>query len=692
MKIEIQNLEQGDNNDAKICLNMIVKNESNIITRLFDSVINVIDSYCICDTGSTDNTIELIKEYFFKKGIPGKIVSEPFQDFGYNRTYALKQCEGEPNADYLLLLDADMILDINNDYVSILKQQLWNYNAHYVFQGSDSFYYKNVRFVKNNMNFSYWGVTHEYVKVPEGTEYGFFEKNDVFINDIGDGGSKQNKFLRDIDLLNTALEKTPNNDRYTFYLANSYRDSGQIEKAAETYKKRIQLGGWVEEVWHSYLSLGRCYKSLDNMKEAIFYWLEGYNYFPKRIENLYEIIEYYRNKGQNNIAYEFYNIACKIRDKYFKEDYLFLEKNIYDYKLDYEMSIIGYYCNPENYDMSKLSTNLMNTSTIEEWMYRNILSNYKFYTDSISNNSEYPIIIYSSTQNIFSRNFKSSSPSMIIQNNNILFNIRYVNYYINEKGEYIQDTNIKTINVMFSKTLSEFYELIKQNKTNENIELIDSGSILQYDESYDNFVYVGMEDLRLFSYKDKILYTTNRGLSQSQIVVECGEIVDNKTINSNILLYEKQNNIEKNWVLFEDCNGNLKCIYKWFPLIIGEINYDLQPVCKKFEEFISIPLLRHVRGSTNGIIVDDEIWFICHVVSYEERRYYYHILIILDKDGKKIKRFSRLFTFEKEKVEYCLGFVYDKNEDKFIIGYSTMDNSTKFMLIPKEKLERMVLA
>ena len=47
-----------------ICLNMIVKNESAIIRRLFDSVLPIIDTYCICDTGSTDNTKEIIDEYF----------------------------------------------------------------------------------------------------------------------------------------------------------------------------------------------------------------------------------------------------------------------------------------------------------------------------------------------------------------------------------------------------------------------------------------------------------------------------------------------------------------------------------------------------------------------------------------------------------------------------------------------------
>ena len=75
-----------------ICLNMIVKNESKIITRLFDSVLPIIDCYCICDTGSTDNTIELIEEYFNNKKIPGKIVNETFRNFAHNRNFALNSC------------------------------------------------------------------------------------------------------------------------------------------------------------------------------------------------------------------------------------------------------------------------------------------------------------------------------------------------------------------------------------------------------------------------------------------------------------------------------------------------------------------------------------------------------------------------------------------------------------------------
>ena len=59
--------------------------------------------------------------------------------------------------------------------------------------------------------------------------------------DIGDGGAKTDKFERDVRLLLKGLEDEPNNDRYTFYLANSYHDSGRFGEAINAYKKRIEF-------------------------------------------------------------------------------------------------------------------------------------------------------------------------------------------------------------------------------------------------------------------------------------------------------------------------------------------------------------------------------------------------------------------------------------------------------------------
>ena len=131
----------------KICLNMIVKNESRIIERLLKSVIPLIDTYCICDTGSTDDTVDIITNLFNSVSIPGKIINEPFRDFGYNRSFALRQCQNMENADYILLLDADMVLQINEQKSILDFKNTMNKDAYYLLQGTSKFHYKNIRIV-----------------------------------------------------------------------------------------------------------------------------------------------------------------------------------------------------------------------------------------------------------------------------------------------------------------------------------------------------------------------------------------------------------------------------------------------------------------------------------------------------------------------------------------------------------------
>ena len=224
-------------NKPLICLNMIVKNESKIIQRLLSSVLPFIDTYCICDTGSTDNTKELIREFFHTKQIDGKIVEEPFVNFEHNRTFALKACQGM--SEFVLLLDADMVLEYpgGDDAIKKLRSKLPTVDMCHLFQGTANFYYKNVRIVRNDGQYSYWGVTHEVINSPPGAKVYLVPREEIFIHDIGDGGAKDDKYLRDIRLLTEGLKKEPNNDRYLFYLGNSYHDCGQFENAIETYKR-----------------------------------------------------------------------------------------------------------------------------------------------------------------------------------------------------------------------------------------------------------------------------------------------------------------------------------------------------------------------------------------------------------------------------------------------------------------------
>jgi hypothetical protein len=122
-------------------------------------------------------------------------------------------------------------------------------------------------------------------------------------------------------------------------------------------------------------------------------------------------------------------------------------------------------------------------------------------------------------------------------------------------------------------------------------------------------------------------------------------------------------------------------IYGWHPITVvrpGDVDFEIT------HERSTPTWFKHVRGSSSGVRMDDELWFLCHVVSYESRRHYYHLVVVLDATTFELKWHTRLFTFTGSKVEYALGFIYHAFTDEFLVGYSVMDRNTEFMVLPRE--------
>ena len=643
-----------------LCLCMIVKNESKIIERLLHSVSGIIDTYCICDTGSTDDTVEKIRNYFDLKNINGIISSEPFKNFEYNRNYALKQCL-KLKADYILLLDADMILDIRNFDKSMLKK----YDCFTILQGSDTYYHYNMRIVKNvdDINLKYCGVTHEYLSTPSYFRTCEIKKNELFIVDIGDGGSKADKFERDIRLLTEGIKNEPDNVRYHFYLANSYRDSGKYEDAIKFYKKRIKMGGWQQEVWYSYYRIGLCYLSLNQPEKGIYWFLLGFDYFPERIENMYEVVKYYRYLGKNTLAFNYCKLAIdsiKNLDNHTRDGYLFLVLDSYIWALDYEYIITAYYNNIKNIDSNII--NVLNNCPKQD-LVNLTLSNIKFYDlklvpNKIIDHSHKIKVNINDSEN---QEFNSSTPCIIKYKDGYLMNIRLVNYKIKPDGSYEWIKNIITLNKKI---------IMDKDFNVQSVNIID--------QKFCDRLYIGVEDIRLYNYNnfvpssndDTIIYIATGYHKNDKLGIVTNKYRDElDPIELYIPDTFPRTDCEKNWVFIKD-----RIIYKWFPLTICKLNKNF---LEKTNEIKMPNIFKHVRGSTCASYFNNQYWLVAHIVSYEKPRHYYHILIILD-DNYELVKYSRLFKFEGEPIEYCLGLIVEK--DRVIMTYSTWDRTSKLAI------------
>ena len=633
-----------------ICLVMIVKNEEDRVHRLFDSVSHIIDSYCICDTGSTDNTISVISNYFKKKNIQGKIYQHPFKNFEHNRNWILEK--SFDTSDFLLLLDADMVVRIGEGF----NKSVFAENCYYqVYQGSDDFSYLNTRIIPNDKNIKYVGVTHEYISVPPTFTKKIIDRNILFVNDIGDGGCKENKFQRDIELLKKSLLQDTNNSRNTFYLANSFYDAKQYLEAIKYYQKRLLMKGWSEELWFSCYRLGMIYNSIKKTKEAIHFWLEAITYNPYRIENIYEIVKFYRQEEKYNIAYTFYKMALNMisSDVSKYQQCLFLFHSVYNYQLDYEYTILAYYNN-----VSTIQKPFINILNFTETLTNNLLANYKFYDNFCSSEST---LDFSETLHLDIGTFYSSSSCMIEDDENYLLLVRYVNYKINPDGKYSNCKNIISI-----------YKLLRLDS---DFKIVNSIMLNVPKKIGCNATYVGDEDVRLFRIKNKIISIGTTFVyypNTIQITVGTGSLLDTNLLklqpvkSTSFSLGE----CEKNWVycLYKETPH---VIYKWFPLQLCSLYGNNIKIAKVIETPGYFQLF---RGSSCGYIFQDEMWFVTHCVSYETPREYYHVFVVFDLE-MNLKNYTPPLKLTSKPIEYVLSIIVKENT--IIVPYSIMDGMTK---------------
>jgi glycosyltransferase involved in cell wall biosynthesis len=314
-----------------LCLCMIVKDESKIIHRALRSVLDIIDYWCIVDTGSTDNTKEIILETL--KDIPGELVESEWIDFGHNRTEAIELADGK--SDYILIMDADMVLLYNKD--KPFKDSLLEDS--YFIRYAGNLDYRQKMLVKSGLQWKYIGRTHEYIR---GEDKSSAELTSAKLNHIADGESRLIKLKRDLRILTEDIDIDPENPRNLIYLAHTHSSLGNFEEAERFYKERIELGGAKEETWQAKLYLATLAEKTEKpFSKILELYLDAYNFMSSRAEPLYELSRVCRAKEYWPLAELFAREALELG--YPTRSTSAIDKAIYRWKLLDELAIATWY-------------------------------------------------------------------------------------------------------------------------------------------------------------------------------------------------------------------------------------------------------------------------------------------------------------------------------------------------------------
>ena len=339
-----------------VTLCMIVKDEEHIITECLESIYKHIDRYDITDTGSTDSTKEKIREFFEEKGIPGEVHEMEWLGFGKSRTQSLENA-AKSGMDYAWVIDADDRLEGNFKYPKEMTADSYALNI----KRGEFNWWRNQIF-KLSSGWRYCGVLHEYAECKGKADKGeqpltLRLKGDYNIDARTMGARTQEfgedqaaKYTKDAETLIDCLENSenpnyePDNLRYMFYVAQSFFDAQNYEKAMEWYEKRATKGGWDEEVWYCVYRVAIC-KCLLNKpwEQAQDHFLQAWNLRPHRAEPLYQLSRIHRQNNNPRIAYLFAKQAASI--PFPEGDILFLAHDIYDWMCLDELAATAYYAN-----------------------------------------------------------------------------------------------------------------------------------------------------------------------------------------------------------------------------------------------------------------------------------------------------------------------------------------------------------
>ena len=708
----------------KLILLTMVKNESRIIERLMGSVLGKVDAIVICDTGSTDNTVDLATKWLGEHSMPGKVYSYPFKNFGKSRTQSFECCQdwvksmGWDAANcWALLLDGDMMLSAD-----IHRAALAGQGAHIagvsLKQANGSLLYSNMRVLRCSEPWICKGATHEAWTCPPNKHTVLFES--PVLTDHGDGGCKADKYPRDIRLLKEDLEEMPNDARTHFYLGQTYLCMRDWKNAIPVLKRRVELGGWDEEAYIAQVYLGECYEADGQGAEAVKVWLDAWQRRQHRTEAAIRLISYYRKQaksqfiagmfleklyatqfGQNFLTGESTGSAAN------NQDILFVNKRDVEYHIWEEAAILGFYTGAGRATWLRMDE--LDLTTKLGWHDFNSLFGQVHWYDWLlkprrSARFAMPLEQLPWASEDQAACWQPFNPSIRPTSTGFQVNLRYANYFTKEAKVY--DYRGFHGQVLTRNCLVDISG-VSHPDWNHPVKVEEIKINPAYKQNEAHYIR-GVEDCRLVqgasnelefmgtsqSYSDN---GTNKIFHVWRGAEEESWHLKQQALPAGVSPGETQ----KNWLPFRrpESDGALMHIYSFSPYRVCDsasgkaiITVDTASAAQKFS-------LREYRGSAGpaewtSAAAPAERWLcVMHKVYIGgDGRRYYHRFMTLDKDLRP-SRVSSWVRMTNERVEYWSGIARGVGEDgaaTYWVTYGLQDSQAYVAELDAAAIERLM--
>jgi len=524
--------------------------------------------------------------------------------------------------------------------------------------------------------------------------------------DHGDGGCKSDKYPRDIRLLKEDLVEMPNDARTHFYLGQTYLCMRDWPNAIQTLKRRIEIGGWDEEVYIARLYLGESYENSGQTAEAIKVYLEAWQSRSFRTEAAMRLVTLYRKQPNSQF------LASLILEKLFatvygedlrtghvfgppsrNQDVLFVNQRDADYHMWEELAIVGYYSGlrPQTW----LQLDQLDLKTRLNWHEFNVLfGNMHWYDWCLKPRRQTRFQVKLPwAEEPEAAAWQPFNPSIRVKpdGSGYLVNLRCANYYTAEAKHY----HYRAFHgqVLTRNCLMDVPREAGWNNPTSMEEITIDPKFAQHDH------YIrGIEDCRLIQGTSAMEFL---GTSQSYSDNKTNKIFHVWRDSSEATWSLKQmplpvgvspGETQKNWLGFKH-EGELHYIYNFSPFRVCDASGKIKVEVATDKGALS---LREYRGSAGpapwkSSIADEAYLCVMHKVYIgDDGRRYYHRFMTLDAQLRP-SRVSCFVRMTKERVEYWSGMCPSLEGDSYWITYGTKDSEAYIAEMATTEIEPLLM-